>query len=108
MEYGIIITTTDSEEEARSLSAKLVESRLAACVQVSGITSFYTWKGEVHNDPEYRLLIKTGKDLYHKTESFIRENHSYEVPEIIEVPIRSGLEEYLGWISEVTEGSHGG
>jgi len=108
MEYSIIITTTDSEEEARSLSAKLVENKLAACVQVSPITSFYTWKGEVHNDPEHKLLIKTCKELYPAAEAFIKEQHSYEVPEIIEVPIRSGLGEYLGWIDEVTEAPHGG
>ena len=108
MEYSIIITTTDSEEEARSLSAKLVEKKLAACVQVSGITSFYTWKGEVHNDPEYKLLIKTRRELYPKVESFICENHSYEVPEIIEVPIRSGLDGYLGWIVEETDVQSGG
>ena len=103
MEYSIIITTTDSEEEARSLSAKLVESRLAACVQVSGIQSFYAWKGEVHNDPEFKLLIKTRRELYPKVESFLCENHSYEVPEIIEVPIRSGVEGYLWWIGEETD-----
>lgn len=108
MEYSIIITTTDSEEEARSLSAKLVENGLAACVQVSSITSFYNWKGQVNNDPEYKLLMKTRKELYPKAESFIRQNHSYEVPEIIEVPIRQGLDQYLGWIAEVTEEANGG
>ncbi|MFO7751900.1 MAG: divalent-cation tolerance protein CutA [Desulfobacteraceae bacterium] len=107
MEYSIVITTTDSKSEAESLSAKLLENRLAACIQVSSVTSFYTWKDEVHNDPEYKLLIKTRKELYPDLASFIREHHSYEVPEIIEVPIRSGLDEYLGWIAEVTGESHG-
>ena len=102
MSYCVVITTCGSSEEGEKLASQLVESKLAACVQLSSITSYYRWEGKVNRDPEYKLLIKTRKALYDQVENFIKENHSYDVPEIIELPIQSGSKEYLSWIDEVT------
>ncbi|UCD91059.1 MAG: divalent-cation tolerance protein CutA [Desulfobacterales bacterium] len=102
MSYCLVITTCGSRDEAEKLASQMVETRLAACVQQSSITSYYTWEGKVNHDPEFRLFIKTRKALYIQLEQFIKDNHSYDVPQIIEIPIQSGLSEYLGWIDEVT------
>lgn len=102
MSYCMVITTCGSTDEGEKLASQIVENKLAACVQLSSITSYYTWEGKVNRDPECKLVIKTRKALYGQVEDFIKEHHSYDVPEIIELPIQSGSEEYLGWIDEVT------
>jgi len=102
MSYCVVITTCGSNEEGEKLASQIVEAKLAACVQLSSITSYYTWEGKVNRDPECKLVIKTRKALYNQVESFIKEHHSYDVPEIIELPIHSGSKEYLSWIDEVT------
>ncbi|MBU8849821.1 MAG: divalent-cation tolerance protein CutA [Desulfobacterales bacterium] len=102
MEYCIILTTCPSNEEAHTLASKLINEKLAACVQLSPITSYYTWKGDIHTDPEIRLLIKTKTRLYESVEQFIKQHHSYEVPQIVQLPIMGGSDEYLDWIDENT------
>ena len=102
MEYCIILTTCPSEQEAKTLASELMEKKLAACVQLSPITSYYTWKGALHTDPEVRLVIKTRECLYESVEHFIKHHHSYEVPQIVQVPITDGSDEYLDWIDEHT------
>lgn len=104
MAYCIILTTCPNNEEANTLASKLINEKLAACVQLSPITSYYTWKGNIHTDPEIRLLIKTGTRLYESVEQFIKQHHSYEVPQIVQIPIMGGSAEYLGWIDENTPG----
>ncbi|HET6846629.1 MAG TPA: divalent-cation tolerance protein CutA [Anaerolineales bacterium] len=101
-EYCVILTTVGSREEADSIAEALVTRRLAACVQVSPISSVYVWKGELHRDAEHLLLIKTPAECYQAVEAAIRENHSYEIPEIVQLPIERGLPEYLDWISAGT------
>jgi periplasmic divalent cation tolerance protein len=100
--YCVILTAAGSQEEADHLANLLVSRRLAACVQVASIASTYRWKGEVTREPEYLLLIKTAAHLYHDVETAIVENHSYEVPEIVQLSIAEGLDRYLGWIEENT------
>ena len=101
-DYCIVITTCANKEDARVVILKLLEEKLAACVQVVGINSWYTWKGSVNNEVECLLVIKTKKDLYQAVEECILKNHKYEVPEIIQVPIEAGFVKYLSWIDEVT------
>lgn len=101
--YCVILTTCASREEAERLARLLVESRLAACVQMTGITSFYEWDGALGRDDEQLLLIKAPSASYGKIEAFISQNHSYDVPEIVQIPIRAGSEAYLKWIDSVTE-----
>ncbi len=77
-----VFTTVGSEAEAKRIARALVERKLAACVQISQIESFYHWNGAVQNEPEYRLLIKTADERYGEVEAAIREMHSYELPAI--------------------------
>jgi len=105
MTYCIILTTCPNNEEAKTLALKIVEEKLAACVQLSAITSYYRWKGKTYQEPEIRLLIKTKAGLYKKVEEFIRRHHSYEVPEIVQIPVANGSDAYLGWVDENTTDS---
>ncbi|MCM2284511.1 MAG: divalent-cation tolerance protein CutA [Desulfobacula sp.] len=102
MTYCIVLTTCPTDEEARGLALKLVQEKLAACVQLSAVTSIYPWKCETHHEPEIRLMIKTRTGLYPAVEDFIRRNHSYEVPEIVQVPVTHGSDAYLAWMDENT------
>ena len=100
--YCFIMTACSSREEAENLASSLVKNRLAACVQITEITSFYEWKNKFTKDNEMLLLIKAKAALYKEIEAFISRNHSYEVPEIIELPIRNGLGSFFNWIDEVS------
>jgi periplasmic divalent cation tolerance protein len=100
--YAVVMTTVASEEEAEELAAKILDRQLGACVQVLRIKSFYKWKGETLRDSEWLLLIKTRAALYGELEEFLRQNHGYETPEIIQLPVERGFSRYLGWIDENT------
>lgn len=97
--YGIILVTASSEQEAKLLAKFLVESQLAACVSLIPIQSIYTWQGELHQEQEWQLLIKTELALFEMISAEIHQLHSYEVPEIIAVPLIAGSDAYLQWIS---------
>ena len=95
----VVMTTTGSREEAESLAERLVEERLAACVQVlPQITSFYFWEGKVQKDAECLLLIKTLPAKYDEVEAFILSNHSYSVPEIVALDAARISESYSDWM----------
>lgn len=99
-EYMQVLTTTGSEEEAARIAAILVDLRLAACVQVFGpIASRYRWQGVVEKAEEWQCLAKTEAPRYAEVEAAIREEHSYEEPEIVAMPIVAGSAGYLGWVS---------
>ncbi len=102
MDYCVVMVTTSSQQEAETIAKTLVESKLAACVNIFPIQSIYTWQDKVHNEPEFQLFIKTNRCLFSTLEAKIRELHSYEVPEIIALPILAGSQPYLNWISENT------
>ncbi len=99
--FCVILTTCGSSDEAEELAGSLVNQRLAACVQITSVTSFYRWEDEVARDHEYLLLIKTPSAKYDDVEQFIKKNHSYDIPEIIRLPVEGGLYEYLHWIDDV-------
>ena len=101
-DYSMIITTCADSAAARTLARMLIEKKLAACAQMLPIESIYLWKGEVCEDSETALLIKTKTELFDEIAAAIRENHPYEVPEIIQIPISDGLPEYLSWIDDCT------
>lgn len=104
IEAAVAMTTTSSEREARSLAALLVKGKLAACVQiVPKILSVYRWEGEVREDQEYLLMIKTTEKRMGDVRRAIEENHSYEVPEFVVLPVIEGAEDYLEWIEETTK-----
>ncbi|MGI9036128.1 MAG: divalent-cation tolerance protein CutA [Pyrinomonadaceae bacterium] len=97
----VVLTTTPNLEEAESLARKIIEARLAACVQISPpIISFYTWKGELQKDSEHQLFIKSLSEKFEELENFIEANHSYETPEIVALRTTEVSENYLNWIKE--------
>jgi periplasmic divalent cation tolerance protein len=100
--HTIVLTTTDNRDEADRLAAALVQNRLAACVQIMAIDSHYVWDGKAQTSAEFLLLVKTRAELYADVETFLAENHSYDVPEIIQVPVISGSAAYLAWIDKNT------
>jgi len=101
-DYCVILTTCGSQEEADSIAAGLVEARLAACVQQTPIRSTYRWEGKIVKDEEILLFIKTRTDIYPQIEAWIRSHHSYDVPEIIRLPVDAGLDDYLTWVKTET------
>ena len=102
--YCMVMTTIAGEALAEALAREIVQARLGACVQVQNIKSFYMWKNEALSEPECLLLIKTRKALYQPLEDFIRAHHSYETPEIVQLPITAGSAGYLQWVARETGG----
>ncbi len=103
-DYGVVLVTASSQQEAEAIATALVEAKMAACVALLPIHSIYTWQGELHKEQEWQLLIKTDLTQFSTLEAKIRELHSYEVPEIIALPILAGSQPYLQWISEQVQG----
>lgn len=102
-EHVVALTTTPTEEEGRALARELVEARLAACVQLtSPIRAIYRWKGEIYDEPEWQLWIKTAADKVDELTEWLPKHHSGEVPELIVLPITGGWSAYLNWIIEET------
>ena len=98
--YITVITTIESDEAASMVARTLVSERLAACVQRVPVDSCYRWNGEVIQDHEHLLLIKTTSERYLEVEQKIRELHTYEIPEIVQLRIERGFGPYLDWVEE--------
>lgn len=104
----LVITNLPDRGAAQRLADGLVAARLAACVNIlAPCRSVYRWKGEVQQDEEHPLLIKTTTERYAALEAAIRAGHPYELPEIIAVPIERGLPAYLDWVAAQAAGDHG-
>lgn len=99
MEFSVIQTTCSSKEEAKELSKKLLEEKIVACVQITPIESLYLYENSMHDTQEYLLNIKTAARHYDNVEAFIKEHHSYNTPEIVELTISRGSKEYLHWVA---------
>jgi periplasmic divalent cation tolerance protein len=99
-----VVTTLGSRADAEAMARTLVERRLAACAQISQITSLYRWKGAVQQEPEFRLLLKTTDAVYPAIEQAIRELHSYELPAIHAFALEHVFPAYAAWIEENVEG----
>ena len=100
----VVFVTCGSEEEALKIANALVESRLAACVNlVAPIRSIYRWEERIWDEKEWLLIIKTQKDRFEDLEKKVKSLHSYSVPEIVSLPIVEGSSSYLDWISENTK-----
>ena len=97
----VILVTTSSKEEANAIGKKMVEERLAACVNViPGMRSVYVWEGKFCDEGEVLLMMKSRRGLLDRIVSRVKELHSYEVPEVIALPILGGSEDYLRWVEE--------
>ena len=102
VEACVVITTCASAEEANVIAGALLDAQLAACIQVTDIQSHYVWQGKRTTEPEKLLLVKTRMALYPQVEAAILAAHSYDLPEVICLPVAAGSAAYLGWIGEVT------
>ena len=103
MEPILIVTNFPEKKQAIAFAKKVVDDRLAACVNILGIcTSVYSWQGKTESADETPVLIKTQKQHYTKVEQVITAMHPYELPEVIAVPLSNGLPAYLQWIAHAT------
>ena len=95
----VVFMTAATADEARRIAARLIETQLAACVQIlPEIESVYRWKNEVQHEKEVLLLVKTSADRFDNLEKEVRAMHSYETPEIVAVPVRGISEPYRLWL----------
>ena len=98
-----VVTTTASQEDERRIAQALVQQRLAACVQIVGpLESIYRWQEKIESATEWQCWIKTRTAKYNAVEQAIRGIHTYEVPEILAMPITAGSEAYLRWLADGT------
>lgn len=96
-----VLTTCDSRESAEALARHLVELRLAGCVSiVPGLTSVYRWKGAVETASEWMLVIKAARGQFAALQAAIESRHTYEVPEVIALPIVAASDRYLAWLDK--------
>lgn len=100
----VVFCTCPDETTAKNLAAGLVGKQLAACVNVlPGIRSIYRWQGEVRDDGEVLMVIKTSREAYPDLECWLLEQHPYELPEVIALPLERGLPGYLEWVAQETK-----
>ena len=97
----LVLTTIAAEADGAALGRALVDERLAACVNVlPAMTSVYRWKGQVEQDREQQVIIKTTRDRLAALEARVRELHSYELPEFLVIEAGGGSDGYLAWVGE--------
>jgi periplasmic divalent cation tolerance protein len=99
-QYAIVFITTPDLKTAKNLVQSALESKLIACGNIiSGIQSYYWWKGKIEKSKEALIIIKTTKEKLNSLQKFIVQNHPYDTPEFIAVKITNGFDKYLDWIS---------
>jgi periplasmic divalent cation tolerance protein len=97
----VVLSTCASEEEAEKLARVLVEGRLAACVtMLPGARSIYRWQGATESATEWMLVIKSSREMFPKVRAALEQAHSYEVPEVLVLPVVDGAPSYLNWLGE--------
>ena len=102
MKAVVIVSTYPSKNSISKVAKELVISQLAACVNISKISSIYAWKGKIENSSEYLALFKTTEKNKKKLKQKIKETHPYDVPEIAEIDVKSINNSYLKWLIEST------
>jgi periplasmic divalent cation tolerance protein len=104
MSFVIVIVTVPNQEEAKKIARTLLKERLIACANIlSSVDSVFRWKGKIEDEKEVLILIKSKKSLFKKLSKRVRELHSYDVPEILALPIVEGSESYLEWMKACLE-----
>jgi periplasmic divalent cation tolerance protein len=99
----IAIFCTCKEEEAKKIAGNLIEKRLIACASMLNVSSLFWWNGKVEEEKESLLIMKSREDKWENIRDSIKEMHSYEIPEIIAVPVKYGLDDYFKWVDKVVE-----
>ena len=99
----VVIFCTIPAAESEAMARALVERRLVACVNIVPVHSYYRWNGEFCSEPEHLLIAKTKESVAEATIAAIKRLHSYEVPEIIAVPVIAGYAPYLAWVQDETK-----
>jgi periplasmic divalent cation tolerance protein len=95
----VVFSTASTAEEAEKIARALVDGRLAACVNVvSGLRSYYRWQGKIEDAAEFLLIIKSTRDRFPALRTLLEKLHSYEVPEVIAMPVVDGAQNYLNWM----------
>ena len=103
MECIVVLITAPNEEEGLRIARSLIETRLAACVNlVGGVRSIYSWQGKIEDDREVLMIAKTQRRLFPQLSEKVKELHTYSVPEIVALPIVEGSRSYLDWLREAT------
>ncbi len=97
-DFGIVLVTTSSEAEGKAIAHALVSSQLAACVTLMPVQSIYTWQGKIHDEPEWQLIVKTRLNKFADLVDKIKAIHSYQVPEVIAIPLIMVEQNYLNWL----------
>lgn len=97
---GIVLTTVGCREEGDRIATALITENLAACITLFPISSIYRWQGETCNASEIQLLIKTDLNRFEQIQARIQQLHSYDLPEVVALPITQGSEAYLTWIQQ--------
>jgi len=104
----VVLVTAASQEEAAKIGRAVVEAGLAACANIlPAVRSIFRWEGEITEEAESLIILKSRTDLFDTLMATIKRHHSYSVPEIIALPIALGAPDYLAWIREVTEAKNG-
>jgi len=98
----MIISTYPNKKSLNKISNQVVKDRLAACVNISKISSIYSWKGKIENTSEYLAFFKTTQKNKRRLKQKIKETHPYDVPEIAEIPLKSVNQPYLKWMINST------
>lgn len=99
----VVMVTVATESQGLEIGRSLIEEKLAACVNlIKGLRSLYMWEGSLSDDQEILMLIKTRRSLFPKLKDRVIELHTYEVPEIIALPVVEGSSSYLKWVAEMT------
>jgi periplasmic divalent cation tolerance protein len=100
----VVLNTCGSEEEARRLAAVLIEKRLAACVNITApVQSVYRWKGVIEESQEWMLIIKSRRERFEELRAVLETAHSYELPEVLAIPVVEGSPNYLAWVEAETK-----
>jgi len=103
-DYIVVYITTSSVSEAKKIGRLLVEEKLAACSNIiSPIRSIYSWQGRICDDKEALMILKTKRKLFKNIVARVEKLHSYDVPEIIAIPIIEGSGKYLSWLNKETK-----
>ncbi|MBO8179346.1 MAG: divalent-cation tolerance protein CutA [Archaeoglobus sp.] len=101
--YNFIYITAPSLEEAEKIAKRLLEKKLAACVNIFPIKSFFWWEGKIEAANEFALIVKTTTEKFAEVRDEVKAVHSYTTPCICTIPIERGLKEFLEWIEETVE-----